>query len=120
MIRLVGRRLIIPRGDSGDFTIPVLAQAQGTDSVAVFSILDLKNGSLIHQKKINVEGENLTFNFSHEETKGLPLGQYVWDIKVYINPEYKNDKLINGDEVHSYYAGFSYPTCEITLSRDRR
>lgn len=120
MIRLIGRRLIIPRGDSGDFTIPILSSVQDTNSVAVFSILDLKNNKLIYQKEIEITGEKLVFNFSHEETKGLPLGQYVWDIKAYVNPEYKNNKLINGDEVHSYYAGFSYPVCEITLSRDRR
>jgi len=39
MIRLVQRRLIIPRGDTGIFTIPVLANSNGV-GVAVFSIID--------------------------------------------------------------------------------
>jgi len=39
MIRLIQRRLIIPRGDTGSFTIPALKSMQPED-VAVFSIYD--------------------------------------------------------------------------------
>ena len=120
MIRLIQRRLIIPRGDTGDFTVPVLDQARGANCIAVFSIFDLQNGNVILQKEIEVSGDTIKVGFEHDETTNLPLGRYVWDIKIYINPERKNNKLINGDEVHSYYAGFEYPICEITLARDRR
>lgn len=120
MIKLVQRRLIIPRGDTGDFTIPVLTSACNKNTIAVFSIFDLIDGKLIFSKEADINNSIIKVEFTHEETKVLPLGKYVWDIKIYINPEYKNGILINGDEVHSYYAGFQYPICEITVTRDRR
>jgi len=39
MIRLINRRLIIPRGDTGTFTVPLIASATAAD-VAVFTIFD--------------------------------------------------------------------------------
>ena len=120
MIKLIQRRLVIPRGDTGYFTIPVLTSAAGKNTVAIFSILNLGNGTVVYQKEGSIADGIIRVDFTHEETKDLPLGKYVWDMKTYINPEYKNGILINGDEVHSYYAGFEYPVCEITLTRDRR
>ena len=120
MIKLVQRRLIIPRGDTGNFTIPVLTSASDKNTVAIFSIFDLTDGKVLYQKEGTITDNIVKVEFTHEETKVLPLGKYVWDIKIYINPEYKNGILINGDEVHSYYAGFQYPICEITVTRDRR
>ena len=38
MIRLIQRRLIIPRGDTGSFSIPVLKNS--TDNIAVFTIFN--------------------------------------------------------------------------------
>ena len=120
MIRMIARRLIIPRGDTGQLTVPLLASDSTAPQIAIFSILDLINQKTIYQSQATINNDMVVIDFSHENTKDLPLGQYVWDIKVYTNPQYKNNKLINGDEVHSYYAGFTYPVCEITLSRDRR
>ena len=123
MIRLIGRKLIIPRGDTGELAIPLLASGATTEpvqKVAIFSILDLIGKKVIYQEQVTIDGEMVKVTFTNEKTKDLPLGQYVWDIKIYTNPQYNGTKLINGDTVDSYYAGFSYPVCEITLSRDRR
>ena len=121
MIRLIARRLMLPRGDTGEFSIPLLESATtSAQKVAIFSILDLINQKIIYQDEATIEGNIIKVIFTHEKTKNLPLGQYVWDIKLYTNPEYKNNKLINGEAVDSYYAGFTYPVCEITLARDKR
>lgn len=61
----------------------------------------------------------VNIDFTHEDTEKLPVGVYKWDIKIYVNPRYENqeDTIPNdGDEVHSYYAGFKLPECEIALA----
>lgn len=117
MIRLVQRRLIIPRGDTGTFTIPVLAGADGT-SVAVFSIIDPMTQSLIFQKEVAISGDKLQIELTHNETVNLPVGKFQWDIKCYVNPVYAENKVVNGEEVDSYYAAFDLPICEIRQTGD--
>lgn len=113
MIRIISRHLIIPRGDTGSFTVPALVKKD--NSIAVFSIFDQFKRIWTHEYPI--ENGQVTIEFEHEDTKDLPVGQYKWDIKIYVNPEYdENGLLINGDEVHSYYAGFTLPDCDITLA----
>jgi hypothetical protein len=43
MIRMIARRLIIPRGDTGQLTVPLLASDSTAPQIAIFSILDLIN-----------------------------------------------------------------------------
>ena len=117
MIRLIQRRLIIPRGDTGSFSIPVLSKG-GTDNIAVFTIFDETTRTKMFQKIISGEGDVLTIAFTHSDTVNLKPGKYVWDIKYYKNPEYIDDELVNGEEIDSYYAGFSLPVCEIRETAD--
>lgn len=122
MIRLIQRRLIIPRGDTGSFSIPFLTTATSSD-IAVFTIFDAATRTKIFEKRLGAGGDVLTIEFSHNETVNLKPGTYLWDIKFYKNPQfvkddYDNDVLINGDEVDSYYAGFKLPICEIRETGD--
>lgn len=112
MIRLIQRRLIIPRGDTGSFTIPALGTIDPTD-IAVFSIFDPLTHRKIFRKTITPEGQVLNIVFSHNDTVDLQPGKYVWDIKFYKNPTIEDDEIVDGDEVNSYYAGFALPVCEI-------
>lgn len=113
MIRLIQRRLIIPRGDTGSFTIPALNTVEPTD-IAIFSIFDPLTHRKILHKYVTPIGQVLNIVFSHNETANLPTGKYVWDIKFYKNPVFDEEgEVIDGEEVNSYYAGFSLPVCEI-------
>lgn len=116
MIRLIQRRLIIPRGDTGSFSIPVLKN--NTDNIAVFTIFDETTKTRMFQKMIQSEGDVINIAFTHSDTVNLKPGKYVWDIKYYSNPEFIDDELVNGEEVDSYYAGFSLPACEIRETAD--
>ena len=118
MIRLLQRRLIIPSGDTGKFTVPVLANTEG-EGIAVFSIIDPITYKIIFQKNIVAEDGVLTIEFTHAETLSLPIGRYVWDIKYYVNPVYEDGQVVDGSEVNSYYAGFNLPVCEIKRSSDK-
>lgn len=116
MIRLIQRRLIIPRGDTGSFTIPTLGTVAEGD-IAILSIFDPLTQTTICEKIISATAETLTFNFIHTDTVNIePSDRYQWDIKIYHTPEYdQNNNLIGGAEIDSYYAAFSksMPTCVI-------
>lgn len=114
---MIQRRLIIPRGDTGSFSIPYL-KAINPGDIAVFTIFDIRTKTKMYQKLIAAEGDILNIAFTHGDTVNLKPGKYLWDIKFYTNPQIIDDELVNGDEVDSYYAGFSLPVCEIRETAD--
>lgn len=116
MIRLIGRRLIIPRGDTGSFTIPTQGTVS-TGDLAILSIYDPLTQTTVCEKIIDATNETLTFNFSHNDTVNIePSERYQWDIKLYREPEYdENNNLIGGADIDSYYSAFGkeMPKCVI-------
>lgn len=117
MIRLIQRKLIIPRGDTGSFSIPTIAAASQAD-VAVFTIFDCLTRTKAFQKTAVPQDSILMIEFTHNDTVNLAPGRYVWDIKFYKNPVYSDGELVNGEEIDSYYAGYSLPGCEIRETGD--
>ena len=116
MIRLIQRRLIIPQGDTGTFTIPTQGTVSQGDK-AVFAIFDNLTHTTVLEKTIDATPESLSFNFETEDTISLEpdeKGRYSWDITIQRNPLYDSDnELIHYDSVDSYYAAFSLPPCII-------
>ena len=120
MIRLIQRRLIIPQGDTGSFTIPTQGTIEVGD-VILFAIYDPIYQKTVLSKKLIINAENLAnmsemfeINFTHDDTKDLEPRKYNWDITIYHSPIYDdNDQLIDAAEINSYYAPFSLPICEI-------
>ena len=113
MIRLIRRRLIIPRGDTGSFSIPTLGTISDGD-LAVFGIFD----SLTHETKvlkmIHATYPSLTFTLKMEDTINLEPKKYNWDISIYHSPILDEDgELIGAKEINSYYSAFKLPICEI-------
>ena len=114
MIRLIQRRLIIPRGDTGSFTIPILGTVMDGD-IAVFSIYDPLTNKTVFEKEFPITTEYLTVSLIHSDTVNLKAKKYFWDIKIYSgNIEYNDEnKVINATEINSYYSAFKLPICEI-------
>ncbi len=118
MIRLVGRKLIIPQGDTGTFTIPTQGTVSEGDK-AILAIYDNLTHTTVLEKKIDATSETLTFSFDTEDTLNIEPNdysnwRYTWDITIQRNPVYdENDNLIHYDSVDSYYAGFKLPHCII-------
>lgn len=117
MIRLIQRRLIIPRGDTGTLSIPVLA-GKNVGDVPIFTIFNTLTHRKVFEKTMEMADSTLTIEFKHGDTVNLPVGQYVWDIKFYTNPVFADEKLVGGTEVDSYYAAFNLPICEIRETGD--
>lgn len=117
MIRLIQRRLIIPRGDTGTFSVPVLSSYNSGD-VAVFSIINPMTQAKIYEKLMEITDSVISVRFEHGDTVNLPVGKFLWDIKFYQNPVIVDDELIDGTEVDSYYAAFTMPDCEVRQTGD--
>lgn len=114
MIRLIRRRLIIPRGDTGSFSIPTIGEI-GESDVAIFGIFDPLTHKTLVMKKIQATYPTLTINLITEDTVNLEPRKYNWDITIYKEPVYDEDgELIGAKEVNSYYSAFKLPICEIT------
>lgn len=113
MIRLIQRRLIIPRGDTGSFSIPTIGTIAEGD-IAIFGIFDPLTRQTLVMKKIAATTPFLTINLISEDTINLEPRKYNWDITIYKSPEYDEDgELIGAAEVSSYYSAFKLPICEI-------
>ena len=111
MIRIIGTRIIIPKGDTGFFTIPKRGTFEEND-VAVFSVKDLLTKKTVIEKIVNITDleTDLLFELQHEDTSRLNVGSYNWDIKIYHKPEYDEDGiLIDAKEINSYYSAFKPP-----------
>lgn len=113
MVRLIQRRLIIPRGDTGSFNIPTLGSVEEGD-IAVFSIYDPLVHKTVFEKEFAATNDTLTIELLHTDTVNLQPKKYLWDIKIYKSPQRDEDGLlVGGEEINSYYAGYSLPVCEI-------
>ena len=105
MIRLIQRRLIIPQGDTGTFTIPTQGTVEQGDK-AIFAIYDNLTHKTVLEKEIDATAETLSFSFASSDTINLEPDdrgyRYSWDIT-----------LIRANSVDSYYAAFGLPPCII-------
>ena len=96
MIRLVGRRLIIPQGDTGTITIPMQGTMDDNDK-ALSSIYDSLLHKTVLEKEMTADTINstLSYTFSSEDTisaaDGTPIepddrgSRYSWDIVIQRN-----------------------------------
>lgn len=125
MIRLIQRRLIIPRGDTGSFSIPTLGIIDEGD-IAIFGIFDPLTHKTVVLKSIYATQTSLTFTLKMEDTIDLEPKKYNWDISIYHKPKFAEDgELIGAEEINSYYSAYKLPICEIKeaaldMSEERR
>ena len=109
MIRIIGRRLIIPKGDTGFFSLPNFGVYVQKD-IVVFSVTVPLTRKTIIEKIIDASGDGLLIEFEKEDTEKLAAGSYFWDIKLYLKPIYDEDGLlIDAAEINSYYSAFEEP-----------
>lgn len=114
MIRLIQRRLIIPRGDTGTFSIPTLGAISDGD-LALFGIFDSLTHQTVALKAVAATSPVITIPIAAEDTINLEPKKYNWDISIYKSPIYDEEgELVGAEEINSYYSAFKLPVCEIT------
>lgn len=117
MIRLIQRRLIIPQGDTGTFSIPMQGTMEQNDR-ALISIYDNLTHTVVLEKEMEQNENILSYTFASKDTIDLEPddrgSRYSWDITIQREPVYdEHNNLIRYDSVDSYYAAFSLPPCII-------
>lgn len=117
MIRLIQRRLIIPQGDTGTFTIPMQGTMEQGDK-AIFSVYDNLTHTVVLEKEMTPDENTLSCNFISADTIKIEPddrgSRYSWDITIQRGPIYDgNNQLTGYENVDSYYAAFSLPPCII-------
>lgn len=109
MIRILGTRLLIPKGDTGFFSLPNKGIFSKGD-IAIFSVKDFLTQKTIIEKTIDASTPYLLIELKKEDTNNLVAGKYLWDIKIYKSPIYdEDDLLIDALEINSYYSAFEQP-----------
>ena len=122
MIRLIQRRLIIPQGDTGTFTIPTQGSVSEGDQ-AIFAIYDNLTHTTVLEKQIAATNDTLTFSFEAADTIDIEPddrgSRYSWDITLMRDPIYENEELVGYGDIDSYYSAFRLPPCVIKrVTRD--
>ena len=116
MIRLVGRRLIIPQGDTGALTIPTLGNVSAGDK-AILSIFDNLKHITVCTKEIPATPNTLEFNFVSNDTLSIEPdergGRYTWDVTILRNPSQNENNETSYESIDSYYAAYKLPQCLI-------
>lgn len=109
MIRMIGTRIIVPKGDTGIFMLPKKG-VETIEDVAIFSVLDPLTRKTVIEKIIPITGAYFSVELKNEDTKYLEAGKYIWDIKTYHTPIYDDDGIIiDAMEINSYYSAFKQP-----------
>ena len=109
MIRIIGTRLLVPKGDTGFFSLPNRGPYSKGD-VAVFSVKDPLTQTTVIEQLIDASTTYLIIELKKEDTSNLAAGKYTWDIKIYRHPIYdEDDCLIDAVEIDSYYSAFEQP-----------
>ena len=103
MIRVIGDRVMITKGDTGVFAIPNIYSMQEND-IATLVVYDKLYKTIVINKICDAEEDLLVFSFVPEDTKTLEPRTYYWDIIVYHEPIYDDEgNPISGTHVDSYY-----------------
>lgn len=109
MIRIIGTRLLIPKGDTGFFSLPNKGVFSEGD-VAVFSVKDPLTQTTVIEKILDASSYYLLIEIEKEDTYKLNAGKYYWDVKIYRHPIYDEDEiLVDAMEVDSYYSAYKQP-----------
>lgn len=83
MIKIKGRKIIITRGDCRPFTITLTGEDAPEDGEDVLFTVKKTSGHQepVIEKTVQVSEGKVEIHLMNADTKGLPFGDYEWDIR---------------------------------------
>lgn len=109
MLRMIGTKIIIPKGDTGSFSVPK-QEEDDREVLAKFIVQDPLTLNIVIEKEIFLDENCFIVEIERSDTVSLVAKKYFWDIKTYFNPIFDDDNiLIDAEEINSYYSAFNHP-----------
>lgn len=99
--------IVIPKGDTGMFTITIYGTTFDDDDEAIFAVVD-KSGRTIFEKSIRFVNNTVTVRLTNAETKNMPIGKHNWDLRAVMN--FEEDIT----DVHSLFSMDGMPIFKVT------
>lgn len=88
-------------GDTGSISVRPKGYSFESADRALFTVKNHKKEEVM-SRLLPIENGVVTIRFEHGDTKDLPAGEYKWDLRFYIQPQYdQQEKLIGGEEVET-------------------
>lgn len=108
MITVDGTSISIMRGDTGTVVIQTNGRTFIATDRAVFTIKD-NNRRTIRRDVLSITDNAVTISFTHDDTKAMRIGDYTWDVRFVVDPEYDDDnELIDGTAIDTPYTDMRF------------
>ena len=99
MFKVDGTKITISRGDTGSIDFTATGYDFGENDRAVFSVKN-GHGQIVKQDIHELTEGVFTATFFNADTKDLPAGNYTWDVRYVIDPQYDEDEnIVDGAQV---------------------
>ena len=97
--RVEGTTITMHRGDTGSVTITATGYAFDSEDRALFTVKD-GSGTEIIKEYYEMTNNTFTVEFENPTTDYLPAGNYNWDVRYIIAPEYdEQQQIVDGTGV---------------------
>lgn len=95
-----GTTIELHRGDTGVIGITATGYTFGNNDRALFT-LKSKSGGVVKQGIYAMENNRFQVEFVNADTDSLESGEYEWDVRYIVNPQYdpETGRIVDGDGV---------------------
>ena len=99
MFSVEGLRISLSRGDTGSVDINTSGYTFSAADRALFTVKNGK-GQIVKQGVYEITNGSFTVTFYNQDTDALPAGNYSWDVRFVITPQYNDDnEIVDGAQV---------------------
>lgn len=81
------KKITMHRGDTGEMTVTATGYSYESTDRALFTVKN-KNGTEIIRRVYQMTNNAFVVAFANADTDGLTPGNYEWDVRYVVNPQY--------------------------------
>lgn len=107
MITVDGTSISIMQGDTGTVTIQTSGVNFESTDRALFTIKD-NNRNAVRRNILEITNNAVTISFTHDDTKAMRIGDYTWDIRFIVDPEYEDEEIVDGTVIDTPYTDMRF------------